>query len=100
LAIDLRRRSGQEVQDKKDELTARIDERIQKVSNFRGRLEAVRVAVQQSVVGYWDVIQGKMALGAQATRTLEQLSDEQVTMVRMVAWAPAGTDGRSREETT
>jgi hypothetical protein len=28
LVINLRRRSGQEVQDKKDELTARIDERM------------------------------------------------------------------------
>jgi hypothetical protein len=32
-AVDLRRRSGQEVQDQKDELTAWADERVQKVGS-------------------------------------------------------------------
>jgi hypothetical protein len=37
------------VQDQKDELTARTDEHIQRVSDFRVRFEAARAAVQQSV---------------------------------------------------
>jgi hypothetical protein len=49
LTLDLRRRSGQEVHDQKDELTAWIDGRIQKVSDFRPRVEAARATVQQSV---------------------------------------------------
>jgi hypothetical protein len=49
LTLDLPRRSGQEVQNQKDDLTARIDERIQKVSYFWVRLKAARAAVQQSV---------------------------------------------------
>jgi hypothetical protein len=49
LALDPRRGSGQEVQIQKDNLMARIDESIQKESDFRVRLEAARAAVQQSV---------------------------------------------------
>jgi hypothetical protein len=45
LELHLQRRSGQEVQDQKHELTARIDERIQKVSDFRVEPGAL---VQQS----------------------------------------------------
>jgi hypothetical protein len=48
LALDLRRCSGQEVQDQRDEPTAWIDERIQKVSDFPVRLDAGPATVQQS----------------------------------------------------
>jgi hypothetical protein len=44
LTLDLRRPSGQEVRDQKDELTARIEEGIQKVADFRVRPDAAQAA--------------------------------------------------------
>jgi hypothetical protein len=43
LALHLRRRSGQEVQNQKDEPTVRTNERIQKVSNFQIRAASNRI---------------------------------------------------------
>jgi hypothetical protein len=45
LTLDLRRRSGQEVQDQKNELTARIDEPVQKGCDFRVRLQATPLPI-------------------------------------------------------
>jgi hypothetical protein len=98
-ARDLRRRSGQELQEQKDELASRIDELIQKVSDFRIRLEVARVAIQQSVghqVPGHD--EGKGVLGTEMSQMLKRLTDEQATVVRPEAWAPAGSDGQGREE--
>jgi hypothetical protein len=48
LTLELRRGSGQEVQNQKSELTTRIEERIQEIPILQVRLGAARVAVQQS----------------------------------------------------
>jgi hypothetical protein len=92
LAVDLRRGSGQEVQDQKDELVRRPH------SASRVRFEAVgRPSNNQAVAKCRDVTEGKMALGAEVNRMPKRLTDEQVIMVRIAAWAPAGSDQQSRE---
>jgi chromosome segregation ATPase len=83
LALDLRRRSGQKVRDQKDELTARIDGRIQKVANLRAKLDAVHAAVQQSVADCRDATERKAALAAEVSRMHKRLTDGQATMVRL-----------------
>jgi hypothetical protein len=45
LALDLRRRSGKKVQDQKNELSTRIDEPIQKESDFRVRLQDTPLSI-------------------------------------------------------
>jgi hypothetical protein len=49
LALDLRRRSGHEVQNHKDELKSEIDECTQRVSDFWVGFETALEALQQSV---------------------------------------------------
>jgi hypothetical protein len=89
------------VQDQKDELTARTDERIQKVFAFWVRLDTDRAAVQQSVgLEYRDATEGRAALGAEVSRMLKRLTHEQATMIRLTTWAPARNNKRGREEAT
>jgi hypothetical protein len=49
LALDLQHHSGQDVQNQKDGLRARLDDPIYKVSDFRVRLKAAQAVVQQLV---------------------------------------------------
>jgi hypothetical protein len=67
------------MQHQKNELTARIDVRIPKVSDFRVRLLG-RLFNSRSVAEYWDAIEERAALGAEVSRMLKQLTDEQATM--------------------
>jgi hypothetical protein len=99
LSFDMRPCSEEEVQNQKDEVTARVDERVQKVSDFRVRLEAARAPSNvRSVTAYRDATEGKAAPGAGVIWMPKRLKDKRVTMVSLAAWASAGSNGRSLKE--
>jgi hypothetical protein len=99
LAVDLRLWPGEVPQDEKNDLAVWANERIQKFSYFRIRLEAVGAATQQSASRQVpDASEGKTELGPEVSQMLKRLTDEPATMVQLAVWAYAGSDGRCREE--